>query len=135
MSCKMQIKVVWIWKISKKLLIALIAKISTSDQPCLNVLDQRWNNIDPRSKLDKMRHCIFNIFQSSYSVIVGRQNNVETTLYNVDATVLQPGLNISKSCIYTNRISHKYGLTDRYVSFILLNAFHDIFAIQLLINY
>ena len=52
---------------------AFPANISTSDQRCFNVVDQRW-------KWNKIRRRIFNVAQRWYNVGVRRWNNVETTL-------------------------------------------------------
>ena len=71
------------------------ANISTSDQRCFNVVDQRW-------KWNKIRRRIFNVAQRWYNVSVRRWNNVETTLHNVETTLhnvdtmlFQPSIDVS----------------------------------------
>ena len=62
-----------IWVISNNLLVSFLksvsdsksqdfsVNISTSDQRCLNVVDQRWNNIDPTLKMKQSSTSVFQL--------------------------------------------------------------------------
>ena len=86
------------------------ANISTSDQRCFNVVDQRWNNVDLTSKMKEIRRWIFNVGQLWYNVSVRRWNNIETMVRNFDTTLYQPCYNVAstsaklklQSCISIN---------------------------------
>ena len=76
------------------------ANISTSDQRCFNVVDQRWNNVDPTLKL-KQRW------------------------FNFISTLFQLGLNNSKSCIKTSRASDKYRFAKSISKFYSAKCFEQ----------
>ena len=105
----------------------------------INVVSTLWINVEItliRSwKWNKIRRRIFNVAQRWYNVGVRRWNNVETTLIQLYLNFVPIVLDIGKSCIKTSRASDKYRLVNRQVSFILLNIFDNILAIQLIINY
>ena len=63
------------------------ANISTSDQRCFNVVDQRWNNIDPTLKMKQNPTSDFQrcttLIQRQCSTLKQRWNNVTQRWYNV----------------------------------------------------
>ena len=58
------------------------AQISTSDQRCLNVVDQRW-------KWNKIWRWFLNVAQRWYNVGVWRWNNFDKTLCNVESMLFR----------------------------------------------
>ena len=74
------------------------ANISTLDQRCFDVVEQRWNNVDPTLKWNKFQRRIFNVAQCWYNVSARRWNNVETTLHNVESTLHKVGLTLIQRC-------------------------------------
>ena len=105
--------------------ICTLANISTSDQCCFNVVDQRWNNVR-RWTWNKITRRIFNVAQRSYNVSARRWNNLETTLHNVETTLhkvgitlIQPCLNLMSMLVKT-RASDDYGFANRRIVLILL---------------
>ena len=74
------------------------ANISTSDPRCFNVVDQRWNNVDPTLKMNKIRRQIVNVTQRWYNVSARRWNNVEATLHNVETTLHNVGTTVIQRC-------------------------------------
>ena len=59
--------------------------ISTSDQSCFNVVDQRWNNVDPTLKMKQnptsdFQRCTM-LIQRQYPTLKQRWYNVDTTLF------------------------------------------------------
>ena len=88
------------------LVVAYPANISTSDQRCFNVLDQRWNNVDTTLKMKQnpmsdfqrcrtlmQRQCP--TLKQRRNNVTKRQNNVEQRWYNVDTTLFQPSVDVS----------------------------------------
>ena len=77
------------------------ANISTSDQHCLNVMDQRWNNVDPALKMKqnptKDFPCYTKLIQRLYPYVktTSKQgwSNVDTTIswrcFNVVTTIVK----------------------------------------------
>ena len=63
--------------------------ISTLDQRCFNIVDQRWNNVDPTLKMKENPTSDFQ------------------RLYNFVLSFLQRVLNISKTYIKNSRASDK----------------------------
>ena len=86
--------------------VSLPANISTSDQRCFNVVDQRWNNVDPTLK---MKQNLTSDFQSSTTLIQNRcptlkehrsnvakrRSNVAQCWCNVVSTLFQCSIDIS----------------------------------------
>ena len=73
------------------------ANLSPSDQRCFNVVDQRWNNVDPTLKMKRnptsdfqrcttlmQRQCP--TLKQRQNNITQRQSNVAQRWYNVDTT-------------------------------------------------
>ena len=77
------------------------ANISTSDQRCFNVLDQRWNNLDLTLKMKQNRTSDFPLC----TTLMQRWLNFISTLF-------KRVLNISKIYIKTNRASDKCGFVN-----------------------
>ena len=73
------------------------ANISTSDQRCFDVVDQRWNNVDLTLKMKEIRRWIFNVGQRWYNVGARRWNNIETTVRNFDTTLYQRCYNVAST--------------------------------------
>ena len=75
------------------------ANISTSDQRCFNVLDQRWNNVDPTLKMKQNPKLDFQrcttLIQRQRPTLKQRRNNVAQRWYNVDTTLFQPSVDVS----------------------------------------
>ena len=82
------------------------ANISTSDQRCFNVLDQRWNNVDPTLKMKQnpksdFQRCTTLIQRQCPTLkqrrnnVTQRRNNVAQRWYNVDTTLFQPSVDVS----------------------------------------
>ena len=104
------------------------ANISTSDQSCFNVVDQRWKNVDPT------------LIQRWYNVSARRWNSVEITLmqrfFNLASTLVKPilnqiGLVVIVDCVIVMHV--KYMMV-----FILLNEkvfFYYILTIEVLMKY
>ena len=67
------------------------ANISTSDQRFFNVLDQRWNNVDPTLKMKQNPTSDF----QSCATLKERRDNIEQRWYNVVSTLFQHSLNVS----------------------------------------
>ena len=74
------------------------ANISTSDQRCFNVVNQRWNNVDPMLKMKQkptlyFQRCIFK------PTLDFQRFNVVSTLKqrrnNASATLFQPSVDVS----------------------------------------
>ena len=78
------------------------ANISMSDQRCFNVVDQRWNSIDPTLKMKQNPTLDF----QRYTKLIQRW-------YNFISTLFQNGLFLSKIYIKTSRASGKYGFLNR----------------------
>ena len=89
------------------------ANISTSDQRCFNVVDQRWKNVDPTLKMKQNPtsdfQCCTTLIQRRCGTLKQRWKNLDTTL----STLFQVGLNISKSCMKTSRTTGKYWFVNR----------------------
>ena len=79
--------------------------ISTSDQRCFNIVDQRWNKVDPTVKMKqnptsdfqgcttlRQRQCP--TLAQRQSNVTQRRNNVAQRCYNVDITLLQPSVDL-----------------------------------------
>ena len=75
------------------------ANISTSDQRCFNVVDQRWNNVDPTLKMKQNPMSDFQrcttLIQRQCPTLKQRRNNVAQRWYNVDTTLFQPSVDVS----------------------------------------
>ena len=82
------------------------ANISTSDQRCFNIVDQRWNNVDPTLKMKQnptsdFRRCTTLIqrqcptLKQRQNNVTQRQNNVAQCWYNVEKTLFQPIVDVS----------------------------------------
>ena len=79
------------------LLIAYPANISTSDERCFNVVDQRWNNVDPTLKMKQNPTSDFQrctkLMQRQCPTLKQRWNNVDITLsrccFNVSSTLVK----------------------------------------------
>ena len=72
------------------------ANISTSDQCCFNVVDQRWNNVDPTLKTKQNPT---SDSQRCTTLIQPRCPTLKQRWYNFILTLFQRVLNISKSYI------------------------------------
>ena len=76
--------------------INLPANISTSDQRCFNVVDQRWNNVDPTLKMKQNPTSDFQwsatLIQRQCPTLKQRRNNV--VQHNVDTTLHQRCCNV-----------------------------------------
>ena len=73
------------------------ANVSTSDQSCFNVVDQRWNDVDPTLK---MKQNLTSDFQRWYNVSVRRcttRINVAQLWYNIVSTLFQRRPNVSEN--------------------------------------
>ena len=90
----------------KKLSKPFPANISTLDQCCFNVVDQRWNNVYPTLKMKQnptsdfqscrtliRRQCP--TLKQRWNNVTQRWNNVAQRLYNVDTTLFHPSIDIS----------------------------------------
>ena len=88
-----------LWDLSSYayLSICTLANISTSEQCCFNVVDQRWNNVR-RWKWNKITRRIFNVAQRWYNVSARRWNNLETTLQNIETTLHNVGITLIQPC-------------------------------------
>ena len=79
------------------------ANISTSDQRCFNVVDQRWNNVDPTLKMKQNPTSDFQrrttLIQRRCPTLKQRWNNVETTLHNVGTMLIQRSLHLASTLI------------------------------------
>ena len=68
----------------------LPTKISTSDQRCFNVVDQRWNNVDPTLKMNQNPMLVFQrcttLIQRYISTLKQRRSNVAQRWSNVETT-------------------------------------------------
>ena len=91
----MKLKKFWIYNFFQNFLFqeyAFPANISTSDQRCFNVVDQRWNNVDPTLK---MKQNLTSDFQR-YTTLIQRQSlTLKQRWYNVDTTLFQPSVDLS----------------------------------------
>ena len=92
------------------------ANISTSDQRCFNVVDQRWNNVDPTLKLKQNPKWFF----QRCTTLIQRCINIVST---------QP--QCCENCIETNH-SIEYGFVNRLIIFILVNVFYNMLLTELL---
>ena len=101
--------------------------ISTLDQRCFNVVDQRWNNVD---RTLKIKQNLTSNFQHCTTLMQRRYPTLKQRWYNFISMLFQHGLNVSKSYIKTNRANDKYGLVNRWLSFILLNSLYNILTIS-----
>ena len=103
----------------------LSANISTSDQLCFNVVDQRWNNVDPTLKMKQNPTSDFQrcttLIQRQCPTLKQRRNNVTQRRNSVDTMLFQPSVDVSESYIESNRASDDYGFANRWIVFILLN--------------
>ena len=67
--------------------------ISTTDQRCFNVVDQRWNNVDPKLKMKQNMTSDFQLsttlIQRQCSTLKQRRSNVAQHWYNVASMLLQ----------------------------------------------
>ena len=88
---------------------AFPANISTSDRRCFNVVDQRWNNVDPTLK---MKQNPTSDFQRCTTLIQRRCPTLKQRWYYFISMLFQCGLNISKNYTKTSRASDKYGFVN-----------------------
>ena len=97
------------------------ANISTSDQSCFNVVDQRWKNVDPTLKMKQNPtsdfQCCTTLIQSQCPTLKQRRNNVDTKLF-------QPSVDVSETYIESNRASDDCGLCD-IVHVKYINSFYS----------
>ena len=98
------------------------ANISTSDQRCFNVVDQRWNNVDPTLK---MKQNPTSDFQRCTTLIQRRCATLKQRWYNFISTLFQLGLNNSKSYIKASRASDKYWFAKSISKFYSANYFEQ----------
>ena len=79
------------------------ANISTSDQRYFNVVDQRWNNVDPTLKMKQNPTSDFQrrttLIQRRCPTLKKRWNNVETTLHNVGKMLIQRCLHLASTFV------------------------------------
>ena len=106
------------------------ANVSTSDQRCFNVVDQRWNNVDPTFKMKQNRTLDF---QRCKMLKQSQCLTLKQCWYNVDISLFQPSVNVSSNYIESNGASDDYGFTNTWIVFILLHE-KSFFTIQLLRN-
>ena len=78
------------------LLIAYPANISTSDQRCFNVVDQRWNNVDPTLK---MKENPTSDFQRCTKLIQRQCPTLKQHWNNVDITLSSRCFNVSSALV------------------------------------
>ena len=80
--------------------------ISTSDQRCFNVVDQRWNNVGPTLKMKQnptsdfqrcttLIQCHWPTLKERWNNVTQRRNNVAQRWYNVDTTLFQPSVDVN----------------------------------------
>ena len=67
---------------------------------CFNVVDQRWNNVDPTLKMEQnstsnFQHCSCRRWNNVETTL----HNVETTLHNVGATLIQRCFNLASTLV------------------------------------
>ena len=116
------------------------ANISTSDQRCFNVVNQRCSNVDRTLKMKQnptsdfqlwttlIQHRCPTLKQRWINVAQCRYNRF-STLHNVVSTLMWNYLNVfsmwpqNQLKIYWRpvKVKKKYGFTVRFISFILLN--------------
>ena len=73
------------------------ANVSTPDQSCFNVVEQRWNDVDPTLK---MKQNLTSDFQRWYNVSARRcttRINVAQLWYNIVSTLFQRRPNVSEN--------------------------------------
>ena len=88
-------------KLFKLIVSSYPASISTSDQRCFNVVDQRWNNVDTTLKMKQNPTSDFQrcttLIQRQCPTLKQRRNNVGTTLiqrcFNLASTLVKTILN------------------------------------------
>ena len=99
--------------------------ISTSDQRCFNVVNQRWNDVDSTLKIKQNPMLDFPLYttliQRQCPALKQRRKNIAQRWYNVASTLFQPSVNVSSSYIEINQASDDYGFANRWIVFILLN--------------
>ena len=75
------------------------ANILTLDQPCFNVVHQRWNNAAPTLKMKQNPTSDFQrcttLIQRQCPTLKQRRNNVTQRWYNVDTMLFQLSVNVS----------------------------------------
>ena len=94
------------------------ANISTSNQRCFNVVDQRWNNVDLTLKMKKIRRRFLN-----HNVDKTSHPDVEITSKQRCITLYQCCFNVASRCwnhMETNR-TIDYGFINRLIIFIHLS--------------
>ena len=96
------------------------ANILTSYQHCVNVVDQRWNNINP---MLKMKQNLTSDFQRCMTLIQCRCLTLKQHWNNVDTTLSWRYFNVASTLL--KAISKPVGLVciSKKISFILLNIF------------
>ena len=93
-------------KLFKLIVSSYPASISTSDQRCFNVVDQRWNNVDTTLKMKQnptsdFQRCTTLIQRESPTMKKRRAalHNVQTTLPNVGTTLVQRFFNPASTLV------------------------------------
>ena len=122
---------------SRKLRGNVQANISTLDQRCFNVVDHRWNNVDPTLEIKQnpmsdfkrcttlmQCHCL--TLKQRRNNVTQRQNNVAHRWYNIDTTLFQPSVDVSESCIESNWASDDCGLWDSWIHVKYMNSFYSV---------
>ena len=121
----------------RRLLTPFPAYVSASDQRCFNVVDQRWNNVDPTLKMKQnptsdfqrcttliQRQCA--TLKQRQNNVTLRQNNVAQRWCNADTTLFQPSVDVSLSYFEPNRASDDCGLWDSLIHVKHMNSFEAV---------
>ena len=77
------------WNKGYWIVVFLPVNISTSDQSCFTVVDQRWNNVDPMLKMKQNPTFYFQRFISLIQRWCPTLSNVESMLHNFDTIISQ----------------------------------------------
>ena len=97
--------VIWVWCFVSKLSFSHVhngfiispANSSTSNQPCLNVVNIEIT-LTPRWKWNKIRRRIFNVAPHWYNISARRWSKVKTTLHKVETTLHNIGKSLYQRC-------------------------------------
>ena len=99
--------------------------ISTSDQRCFNIVNQRWNDVDSTVKIKQNTMLDFQLYttltQRQCPALKQRRKNIAQRWYNVVPTLCQSNMDASSSYTEINQASDDYGFVNRWIVFILLN--------------
>ena len=88
---------------------------------CLNVVDQRWSNVENETKSDVGFSMLCSVDTTSVPDVETTSNIVAQRWYNIDTTLFQASVDVSSSSIESNRASDDYEFVNRWIVFILLN--------------